>query len=89
MILRRLEWFAQVNQIIPQSQTGFRKSHSAMDGITGIKTDMTDSLQEGKVGIAVLLDWTDAYGNVKRKKLGEIMCNKNVIKILNYKGFII
>ena len=69
MILRRLEWFEEVNQIIPQSQTGFRKSHSAMDNITRIETDMTDALQEGEVGIAVLFDWTDAYGDVKRKKV--------------------
>ncbi|KAK2719093.1 hypothetical protein QYM36_004803 [Artemia franciscana] len=34
-------------------------------------------LEEGEVGIAVLFDWTDAYGNVKRKKLQEIMHNKN------------
>ena len=55
----------------------FRKSHSAMDNITRIETDMTDALQEGEVGIAVLFDWTDAYGNVKRKQLQEIMHNKN------------
>ena len=77
MILRRLEWFAEVNQIIPQSQTCFRKSHSAMDNITRIDTDMTDALQEGEVGIAVLFDWTYAYGNVKCKKLQEIMHSKN------------
>ena len=45
-----------------------------MDNITRIETD---ALQEGEVGIAVLFDWTDAYGNVKRKKLQEIMHNKN------------
>ncbi|KAK2721725.1 hypothetical protein QYM36_003892 [Artemia franciscana] len=40
----------------PQSQTSFRKSHSAMDNIDRIETDMTDALQEGEVGIAVLFD---------------------------------
>ena len=38
-----------------------------MGNITRIETDMTDALKEGEIGIAVLCNWTDAYGNVKRK----------------------
>ena len=73
----------------PQSQTSFRKSHSAMDNIDRIETDMTDALHECEGDIAVLFDWTDAYVNVKSKKLQDIMYKKiSTSGYLNYKGFI-
>ena len=82
MILKRLEWFAEVNQMIPHTQTGFRKGHSAMDNITRIEVDIAEALQKGEFGIAVMFDWRDAYENVKHKKLLEVMNNKNFLSIV-------
>ena len=33
LVLLRIEWFAEVNNLFPSKQTGFRKRHSSLDNI--------------------------------------------------------
>ena len=54
---------------------GFRKGHSSLDNITRLEIDVCNSLKIRHVTMAVLFDWTDAYGNVVHNKLLEILIN--------------
>jgi len=75
LVLSRIEWFSEVNNLFPSEQTGFRKGHSSLDNITRLETDVCNSLKKRHVTMAVLFDWSNAYGNVVHNKLLEILIN--------------
>ena len=68
-------WFAEVNNLFPSEQTGFRKGNSSLDNIAWLEIDVCNSLKIKHVTMAVLFDWSDAYGNVVHNKLLEILIN--------------
>ena len=75
LVLSRIEWFSEVNNLFPSEQTGFRNGHSSLDNITRLEIDVCNSLKKRHVTMAVLFDWSNAYGNVVHSKLLEILIN--------------
>jgi len=75
LALSRIEWFAEVNNLFPGEQTGLIKGHRSLDNITLLIIDVCNSVKIRNVTMAVLLDWSDAYGNIVHNKLLELLIN--------------
>jgi hypothetical protein len=64
----RLEWFAEKNNLYPQSQSGFRKGMSTLDGIMCLEEVIRAALEQDKIILVLLVDYEDAYKNVTKQK---------------------
>ena len=64
LIRNRIEDFADVNNIIPNFQFGFRKGHVTSHALAKFATDMTTSLSSGSFVVAVSLDIENAFDRV-------------------------
>lgn len=64
LIKNRFEWYAEHNNILSQSQFGFRKGRSVIDNISLLTTDIRLAFAEDKHVVAAFLDINSAYDNV-------------------------
>ncbi|XP_059061881.1 uncharacterized protein LOC131854757 [Achroia grisella] len=64
LVKNRLEWFVEHNDLLSNSQYGFRKGMSTLDSLSIFTTDIRLSFTENKSTIAAFLDIKAAYDNV-------------------------
>ncbi|KAK2718606.1 hypothetical protein QYM36_005820, partial [Artemia franciscana] len=69
MIYHQLLWFVEKNNLIPHTQTGFRKHHSSTDAFIVLTNAINDSLSKNNVLTAAFLDFEGAYDNVDHQIL--------------------
>ena len=61
MVNDRLVWFLEKEQILSQSQSGFRKQRSTVDQLIKLETLVRESFIQGHHGVAVFFDLEKAY----------------------------
>ena len=61
MVNDRLVWFLEKEQILSQSQSGFRKRRSTVDQLIKLETLVRESFIQGHHGVAVFFDLEKAY----------------------------
>lgn len=64
LIKNRLEWFVESRNLLAESQYGFRKGFSTMDGIGVLVTDTRIAFSKNESVLAVFLDISAAYDSV-------------------------
>ena len=57
MIYHRLLWFVEKNNMIPYTQTGFRRHHFSIDGFILLTNAINESLSKKNVLVAAFLDF--------------------------------
>ena len=61
MIVNRLNWFLEKNNLLNINQAGFRRNRSCQDQIIRLQSDIENGRNHGKFTIGVFLDFTKAY----------------------------
>ena len=74
LLNNRLTWWLERNNILPNSQSGFRQNRSCMDNIAILYSDIYESWLNNKKTFALFLDINSAYDNV----LWDILIDKLV-----------
>ena len=69
MINRRLLSFLEDNNVLSQTQTGYRKHRSTEDQLALIAQEIENAFQEKKKVVAVFFDLTKAFDKVWREGL--------------------
>lgn len=64
LVKNRIEWFIENQNILPNSQYGFRKGRSSMDSLSVFTTDIRIAFSQNKSVVATFLDIKSAYDNV-------------------------
>lgn len=64
LVKNRMEWFIENQNILPNSQYGFRKGRSSMDSLSVFTTDIRIAFSQNKSVVATFLDIKSAYDNV-------------------------
>lgn len=82
LVKNRLEWFIESNQLLSNSQFGFRKGKSTIDSISILTSDIHIAFSKNKIVLAAFLDIHSAYDNVNVSNLIKKMKDLNVPEIL-------
>ena len=61
MIVNRLRWYLEKNNLINNKQSGFRKTCSTNDPIIRLKTEAEHAVKSGNITIAILIDFSRAF----------------------------
>jgi len=61
MIVCRLNWYLNKNNLLIATQAGFRKSFSTNDPIIRLKHEAEIALNSGNITVAILIDFTRAF----------------------------
>lgn len=64
LIKNRLEWFVESNQILPETQFGFRKGKGTSDSLSILSTDIRIAFSNNEHLLGAFLDISSAYDNV-------------------------
>lgn len=87
IINTRLGWWAEKKGILDKNQNGFRKGRGCLDNLLELTIDVRRGFYGKKKTIAVFLDITSAYDNVKGriliKKLKEEGCPEEIVRYIN------
>lgn len=102
MLARRLEWFVEKRNIIPNYSTGFRRSQSCLDCLVRLISYIKGNFTKKTPTVACFLDIENAYNNVSvlqattflnELQVGKKICdylwsylNERHLKIKNQKG---
>lgn len=73
ILISRLEWFVEKNDILSPNTIGFRKGCSTLDNITSLVTRIQAGFLQRKSTIACFIDIDNAYNNVDVKGLLDTM----------------
>ena len=88
LIKIRLQWFCEYENLLPNSQAGFRKGRSCIDNIADITLQADEALSRKKDFLAVFLDVSGAFDNVNcdilLQKLADIGCSKSIVKFVKF-----
>jgi len=60
----RLRYFLESNNLLSQSQAGFRPNRTVEDQLIRVSQDISDGLQERRRTVLGLLDYSKAYDKV-------------------------
>ena len=84
LIKLRLQWWCEHHNILPKSQSGFRKGRSTYDNLVNLSLDAEKALSSDRHLLAAFLDVSGAFDNVNcdilLQKLASIGCSKNLIQ---------
>lgn len=87
MVNERLIWWAESNNIIHESQNGFRRGKSCTNNLVKITTDVKSSIYREDYSLAAFLDVSSAYDNVQfhilTGKLVKVNCPSRILIFLN------
>lgn len=61
--------FCEINSIITENQSGFRRNHSCTTAMLKLTEDAHKTIANGKCMILVMLDFSNAYGMVDHNRL--------------------
>ena len=85
LIKNRLEWWCESQNILPPSQSGFRKGRSCTDNLTNLTLQADHAIGRKK---NYFLDVRGAFDNVNSdillQKLANIGCSKNVAQFIKF-----
>ena len=88
LLKNRLQWWCENHNLIPKSQTGFRRGQSCVDNLCNLTTSIEEGLQIKKDTLAAFLDVQGAFDNVICEilltKLASIGCSKRVIVFIKF-----
>lgn len=59
--------------ILPESQSGFRKGHSCTTALLGVTDDILETLDHGEMSALVLLDYSKAFDTINHEVLAAIL----------------
>ena len=76
MVKNRMQWWAEVNNLIPSSQHGFRKGHSCADNLSNLSLKVQEAFMEKKQVLAAFIDVRGAFPNVQIQKLLNMLASK-------------
>ena len=68
MLKNRLEWWTERNNILPKTQTGFRKGQSTIDNLTNLSLNVDEAFSNKKHLLAAFFDVSSAFDNVSTYK---------------------
>jgi len=87
MIVNRLNWYLERNDILSNAQTGFRKGKSTMDQIIKLQDTIYKYIKSKGYTVGVFLDFEKAYDMLWKDgllhKLGKIGINGNMFDFIN------
>lgn len=87
IINTRLGWWAEKKRTLNKNQNGFRKGRGCLDNLLELTINVRRGFYGKKKTIAVFLNITSAYDNVKRriliKKLKEEKCPEEIVRYIN------
>lgn len=69
MIIKRLNWFLETEDILSKEQAGFRRNRSTTDQVARLSQTIKDSLDGRNVLTAVHVDFKSAYDSVWRERM--------------------
>ncbi|MDW3615091.1 MAG: reverse transcriptase family protein, partial [Nitrososphaeraceae archaeon] len=69
MIANRLTWYLEQNNLLNESQSGFRKNRSTIDQLIRLHDDVNKAIHNKGYTVAVLLDFTKAFDLVWKEGL--------------------
>ena len=88
LIKNRLSWWCEYNNILPKSQSGFRKGKSCIDNLTNLALSVNETLMKNKSLLAAFLDIRGAFDNVNceilLQKLADIGCSENLLNFVKF-----
>ncbi|XP_066596610.1 uncharacterized protein [Prorops nasuta] len=88
MIQNRLQWWIEIENILPETQSGFRSNRSVTDNLIAMTIKIQESFSKNKDLLACFLDINSAFDNVIPSilfdKLAEIGCPSNLVKFVNF-----
>lgn len=88
LLKNRLEWWIEHQNLLPNSQNGFRKGKSATDSTVNLALKVEEAFAEKKSVIAAFLDVEGAFDNVNidilLRKLLDFGCSKSVLKFVKF-----
>lgn len=73
MIKVRLDYFVEINSLLPDYQLGFRRGKSAVEGFVSVIADIKKSILAHSNAICVFLDVEGAYDNVNLFQLIRVL----------------
>ena len=78
MIVNRLSWYLEKNNLINGNQAGFRKGFCTSDPIIRLKYEADHAVKSGNITVAVLIDFTSAFDLLWADGLLIKMMNLNI-----------
>ena len=88
LIKNKLQFWVETQNILPPSQSGFRKGQSTCDNVTNFLLFIEESFSNKKDVLAAFLDVQGAFDNVNidllLTKLADIGCPYNLIKFVKH-----
>lgn len=82
LVKNRLEWYVEHNQLLCNSQSGFRKGKCTLDNLSILTTDVRLAFSCNKFVVAAFLDISSAYDNVIISILKRKLIELDVPRIL-------
>lgn len=76
--------FAENNNILPETQCGFRKHHSTATALVEVNQYICEAMEKGKLAILILLDLSKAFDSVEHSLLINIL---RKLGVSEYKWF--
>ena len=88
ILKNKLQWWIEFNNILPESQTGFRKGQSTIDNLINLTLNVEKAFSNKKDHLAVFLDVNGAFDNVNvdilLQQLATIGCPFKLIKFIKF-----
>lgn len=88
MLKNKLQWWIEFENILPKSQTGFRKGQSTTDNLTNLTLNVEDAFSNKKDLLAAFLDVQGAFDNVNinilLQQLATIGCPLKLVKFIKF-----
>lgn len=73
ILMNRLEWFIEKNNLFSNNTTGFRKYRSTYDNLTSLVSIIQSGFSKNLTTVACFIDINNAYNNVDLQSLLRIM----------------
>lgn len=88
LVKNRVQWWAKTNNMIPSSQTGFRKGMSCSNNLTNLNIKIKEAFSEKKELLAAFLDVKGAFDGViidiLLQTLASLGCPKNLVFFIKF-----
>jgi exonuclease III/ribonuclease HI len=97
MLKIRIDYYVEKNDLLPESQLGFRKGRSVVDSITGLWLEANSALADKDFMIAVFLDIKGAFDNIEITSLCQhlidvkfpIVIAKLIYNLFNFRNLMV
>ena len=91
MLKNKLQWYLETNNLLPATQSGFRKGQSTTDNLTNLSIKIEESFSKKRDLMAAFLDVEGAFDNVNIYllliKLAEVGCSSKIIQFIKFLTF--